>query len=127
MDYVVKVTIRETEYALCFSSSGRYLFEELAGYPIMAAQFTRETGTGANVSEIEMVRAITAGMESARRRLKSRPKPWTVEEVRDELLDNLAPQEWQALAEATIVAISRAFAGVPQSEADEPGKAAPTG
>lgn len=113
-----------TTYNLCFNARARYLFELSAGYPLH--QLTAVRGT---VSDVELSRIVVAGLEGHRVRTKARKAPWTLDEVLDDVLADLSPDERLRLLAVCLDGVRIAFATSesPEAATGAEGKAATTG
>lgn len=112
-----------TTYHVCYTARARYLFEQLCGYPM-----ERLSAFRGQVSEVEMARLVTAGLEGHRLREKARKAPWTVDEVLDDVLDDLGVEERAAVFARCLEAVAAAFRTAAEQEAAKgaEGKAPPT-
>lgn len=106
-------------YSVCYTARARYLFEELAGYPLQ--QMRSFSGV---VSDVEVARFVCAGLEGYRRREKDRKAPWTVDEVLDDVLGDLTADQRTEILRVCLEALSAAFrrAGEPEDAKGDPGK-----
>ena len=101
-------------YTVSFTARARYLFEQLAGYPLVQIAAIRGT-----VSDVELPRLILAGLEGHRTRTKSRKAAWTLDEVLDDVVGDLGPKERLDVLSVCLEAVSAAFSAAGATEAAE--------
>jgi len=110
-------------HTVCYTARARYLFEQLAGYPLVQLAAIR-----GNVSDVELPRLILAGLEGHRTRTKSRKAAWTLDEVLDDVVGDLGPEERLGVLSVCLEAVGAAFrtAGAPEAAEGAAGKAPTT-
>lgn len=114
-------------HEVCFTARARYVFEQLAGYPLHESKAL----TKREFSDEELVHLIVAGLEGYRVREKARKAPWTVDEVLDVLLADAGPDVRMEILGVCVKAITAAFARAGDAVAEDAtgaeGKAQTTG
>lgn len=118
-----EVRIGERELEVCYTARARYLFEQLAGYPLHESR-----AFAGKFSDVELPHLLVAGLEGSRARTKARKAPWTVDEVLDSLLADVEPDERMATLLACVKAVDAAFkkADAPEDAKGAEGKAPTT-
>jgi hypothetical protein len=93
-------------YTVCYTARARYFFERLAGYPLTELRAL----TRSQHSDVEIAQLVCAGLEGHRAREKTRKRPWTVDEVLDEILGDLdADDRMRIVLDVCLVAVDKAF------------------
>lgn len=110
-------------YHVRYTARARYLFEQLAGYPLHGLLAVQ-----GKISDVELPRLVLAGLEGHRCRSTKRTHPWTMDDVLDRVLGDVSPAEGLAILAACTKAVNDAFSTAAKAEAAEgaEGKAATT-
>lgn len=111
-------------YHVCYNARARYLFEQMAGYPLeQLAALRRPT-----LSDVEVPRLVLAGLEGCRVRQRARKAPWTLDEVLDVVIADLGPDDRLRLVGVCLEAVAAAFktAAAPEAATGAEGKAPTT-
>jgi hypothetical protein len=128
----VTLRIGDRDYAVCFTARARYLFGVAAGYSLTETKLFRGSqGDGIVLSDTELAWMLYAGLEGARLR-QARPerrRPWTVDEVLDDVLGDRLVVDLMPTVLDLQRAVHAAFidptAAPPDGEDGESGKAPP--
>lgn len=119
----VTFTAAGESYSVCYTARARYLFEQLAGYPLH-----KIGAASGKISDVELPILVLAGLEGHRCRTKARKAAWTLDEVLDSVLGDLGAAEGVRVLTECMAAVDLAFRAAGKAEAAEgaEGKAATT-